>query len=244
MAGEGSRFAKAGYPNPKPFIPIDGQPMIRWVMENLRYPGAHYVLIMRQEHADREQQFVAELAARPDVSIHFLDALTEGTACTVAAAEHLIPNDRPMLIANSDQLVSGGIEAMIDDAIERDLGGSIMVFPDEGDPKWSFARLNSENLVVEVAEKKPISKLATVGIYHFGRAGEFFNGVRKMIASDDRVNNEFYTCPVYNYLIADGTRIGTYLIQPTDMWGLGTPADFESALANPMFRETFASGVS
>ena len=35
MAGAGSRFAKAGYKKPKPFIDVLGKPMICHVLDNL-----------------------------------------------------------------------------------------------------------------------------------------------------------------------------------------------------------------
>ena len=36
MAGAGSRFAKAGYKKPKPFIDVLGKPMICHVLDNLK----------------------------------------------------------------------------------------------------------------------------------------------------------------------------------------------------------------
>lgn len=42
MAGLGSRFAKEGYEKPKPFIDVNGKPMIVRVLENLYYPNARY----------------------------------------------------------------------------------------------------------------------------------------------------------------------------------------------------------
>lgn len=240
MAGEGSRFALAGYPKPKPFLPLFGRPMIEQVMQNLAYDDVHYVLIARRAHLEQEPETVAALEARKDVSIHILDELTEGTACTVLAARDLIAADRPVLIANSDQLVEGGVGVMLDDALERRLDGSIMVFRDAGDPKWSFARIDKDGMVVEVAEKKPISNLATVGIYYFGSGDALISAAEAMIAADDRVNGEFYTCPVYNYLIRDGGRVGVYEIRQDAMWGLGIPDDYEGAIASPAFQAAFA----
>lgn len=34
MAGAGSRFAKEGYKDPKPLIPVHGVPMIKVVIDN------------------------------------------------------------------------------------------------------------------------------------------------------------------------------------------------------------------
>lgn len=41
MAGLGSRFAKAGYKDPKPFIDVLGRPMITRVISNLMPLGEH-----------------------------------------------------------------------------------------------------------------------------------------------------------------------------------------------------------
>ena len=53
-----------------------------------------------------------------------------------------------------------------------------------------------------------------------------------MIIENDRVNNEFYTCPVYNYLIKEHKKIGIYLIKQNEMHGIGTPEDLKSYLKN------------
>jgi dTDP-glucose pyrophosphorylase len=84
--------------------------------------------------------------------------------------------------------------------------------------------------VAEVAEKKPISDLATVGIYLFTRGRDFVSAAADMIAANERVNGEFYTCPVYNYMIANGARIGVYEVPQGAMHGLGTPDDLTAYL--------------
>ena len=84
-----------------------------------------------------------------------VDKLTEGTACTVLLARKVYDNDNPMMVANSDQLVDFSVTDYINDCIDRNLDGSILVFRDPSmDPKWSFAKLDDEGLVTEVAEKK------------------------------------------------------------------------------------------
>ena len=117
------------------------------------------------------------------------------------------------------------------DCLDRGLDGSILVFRDPTkDPKWSFARVNEAGLVTEVAEKKPISDLATVGIYLFSRGRDFVSATADMMAANDRVNGEFYTCPVYNYMIRSGARIGVYEVPMAAMAGLGTPEDLSGFL--------------
>lgn len=232
MAGLGSRFSATGYQKPKPFIDVDGKPMIIRIIENLQYPDANYILIARKEHIMSEKHLVKEIEETYGARILTIGKVTEGTACTVLFAREQINCNTPLLIANSDQIVEPGIKGFIDDCSGRKLDGSIMCFKDEErNPKWSFARINNEGMVLEVREKVPISDLATVGIYYFSKGKDFVDNAVDMIINNDRVNNEFYTCPVYNYLIGKGRKIGVFLIDQLQMHGLGTPEDLEKYLS-------------
>ena len=61
MAGLGSRFVKAGYKKPKPFIDVAGEPMIVRVLENLKYPNARYILVAQNEHLQKEKELVEKI---------------------------------------------------------------------------------------------------------------------------------------------------------------------------------------
>jgi dTDP-glucose pyrophosphorylase len=169
-----------------------------------------------------------------------IETLTEGTACTVLHARKYINNLNPILIANSDQLVDINIQDFIEDSINRNLDGSILTFIDEDlNPKWSFAKINNSGIVLEVMEKKAISKYATVGIYFFNKGKDFVDSAIDMIVRNDRVNNEFYTCPVYNYCISNGSQIGIFNINSDEMHGLGTPEDLNFFLNNNLNKNKF-----
>ncbi|WP_424360151.1 glycosyltransferase family 2 protein [Methylocystis parvus] len=229
-AGEGSRFAKEGWKRPKPFIDVAGRPMIEHVLQNVTPKNAQPIVLVRKEHTEGQGALLQRLGVGAEVAL--VDRLTEGTLCTVMLARRFFAADNPVLIANSDQIVDFSVDAFVQDCLDRNLDGSILVFRDsERDPKWSFARLDAEGLVAEVAEKVPISDLATVGIYFFRRARDLLDATIDMFARNDRVNGEFYTCPVYNYMIANGARIGAYEIPAQAMQGLGVPADLDAYLA-------------
>jgi UDP-N-acetylglucosamine diphosphorylase / glucose-1-phosphate thymidylyltransferase / UDP-N-acetylgalactosamine diphosphorylase / glucosamine-1-phosphate N-acetyltransferase / galactosamine-1-phosphate N-acetyltransferase len=231
MAGLGSRFAEAGYQKPKPFIDINGKPMVEHVMENTNYPGARFILIGRKEHLLQEVELVKRLEEKYNAHFIGIDKLTEGTACTVLYARQYINNTEPLLIANSDQIIDHDLKLFIDDCLQKKLQGSILCFEDsEMNPKWSFAKINNDGIVTEVKEKQAISNLATVGIYLFSEGKIFVDAAIDMIIENERVNNEFYTCPVYNYAIKQGAKIGTYTIAESAMNGTGTPADLQKFL--------------
>lgn len=229
MAGEGARFSRAGYDRPKPFIAVGDKTLIEIVLDNLAIPQARYILIARSAHLESEADAVRRIKARYPVEFHCIDELTEGAACTVLAVHRLVNNETPLLLANSDQFVEFDVGDFVDDCASRNLDGSILVFDDaERDLKWSFARTDDAGLVTEVREKVPISSQATVGLYLFSQGRYFVDAAIDMIVAGDRVNNEFYTCPVYNYCIRAGLQVGTYEIDSSAMHGLGTPEDLEA----------------
>jgi dTDP-glucose pyrophosphorylase len=230
MAGKGKRFYEKGYKLPKPFIDVHGKMMIERVLDNLWLPAAKYFLIVLQEHIKDYKQYVDKINANYDSEIIPIYKTTDGPACTVLAAHRQLNNELPLLIANSDQIVDIEISDYIDDCFKRNLDGSIMTFKDS-DPKWSFAKINEKKLVIEVREKVPISDNATVGIYFFKEGKHFFNGAIDMIAAADKTNNEYYVCPIYNYIIRQGSNIGIFEIDSDKMHGTGTPEDLEHYLS-------------
>jgi dTDP-glucose pyrophosphorylase len=229
MAGRGERFAKAGFDLPKPFIDVAGRPMIERVMDNLAMPGARFTVIARRETLEHPASSTLE---RSGVTTVAIDTPTEGAACSVLLARRHLSADAPLLIANCDQIVDVDFERFVADCHDRDLDGSILVFRDiHRDPKWSFAEVDAAGRVLRVAEKQPISELATVGLYYFRRASDFFDAAIDMIANNERVNGEFYVCPSYNHAIANGLKIGVVEVPAEAMHGLGTPEDLERYLA-------------
>lgn len=97
MAGLGSRFAKAGFINPKPLIDVMGKPMIVRVLENLYYSNANYILIARNEYLAKTQQVIQELLPNMNVKLIGIDKLTEGSVCTILYAHRYVNNDTPLL---------------------------------------------------------------------------------------------------------------------------------------------------
>ena len=231
MAGAGSRFEKAGYTFPKPLIEVFGKPMIQFVVENLGFK-ANYIYIVRKEHYEKYNlQYLLNLIT-PNCKIVQVDHLTEGAACTTLLAEEYIDNDKMLLIANSDQYVEWNPIDFYYKMVETKSDGGILTFKSTH-PKWSFVKLDDWGNVIEVAEKKPISDNATVGIYYWCKGSDYIKYAKQMIEKDIRVNSEFYVAPVYNEAILDKKRIRTFNIEK--MWGIGTPEDLNIFLKNNNF---------
>lgn len=233
MAGEGSRFAKAGYTFPKPLIEVNGVPMIQKVVENLNV-DANFIYLVRKEHNEKYNISSMLNQITPNCKIVEVDSLTEGAACTTLLAKQFINNDMELLIANSDQFIEWESGEFYHSINNPNIDGSIICF-ENTHPKWSYVKTDDFGNVSEIKEKEVISNQATVGIYYYSKGSDYVKYAEQMISKNIRYGQnfngqgEFYVAPVYNEAIADGKRIKTFNIEK--MFGLGTPEDLESFMS-------------
>ena len=228
MAGAGSRFSQAGYTFPKPLIEVKGKPMIQVVIENLNL-DANYIYVVQKSHREKYNLDTLLNLLTPGCKIVETEGLTEGAACTALLAKDYIDNDSPLFFANSDQFVEWDSNEFMYKMQETNSDGGIVSFK-ATHPKWSFAKIDENGLVTEVAEKNPISDIATVGYYYWKQGSDFVKYSEQMIQNNTRVNSEFYVCPVFNEAINDNKKIRTFNVK--GMWGLGTPEDLNYYLEN------------
>jgi len=228
MAGAGKRFFDAGYIFPKPLIEVNNKPMIQLVIESLNL-NANYIFIIQKEHQIKYNIRSVLKILKPNCKIIELDHVTEGAACTTLLAKKYINNSHPLIIANSDQYISWNSSKALYDFNSKNLDGAILTF-EAIHPKWSYAKCDVDGYVTEVAEKKVISKNATVGVYYWKHGSDYVKSAEKMIKKNIRVNNEFYVCPVYNEFLSTNKKVMIHNVD--QMYGLGTPEDLENYIRN------------
>lgn len=217
MAGRGRRFTEAGYVSPKPLIPIGLKPMVQHVVENVRPSCPHRFVFLTQMHG-----LHGSVEGYRGSTIVVVPEVTEGAACTVLLAKHVIDSEDPLLIVNSDQLISWDVDSFLDYAQMSD--GCVATFRST-DPKYSYVKVQ-DGYVTEVAEKKVISDQATAGAYLYRSGFDFVTSAEEMVRKNDRTNGEFYVAPAFNYLIRHGGRVTAYPVDHVDQ--LGTPEDLEA----------------
>jgi dTDP-glucose pyrophosphorylase len=229
MAGAGTRFEKMGYTFPKPLVDVQGKPMIQVVIENLNIDAKHIFIVQKKHYERYNLKHLLNLITNNNCEIVQVEGVTEGAACTTLLAKEYIDNDESLLLANSDQFIEWDSNEFMYSMAADNVDGGIPTFK-ATHPKWSFVKLGKDGFVSEVAEKKPISEIATVGIYYWKKGSDYVKYAEQMIEKDIRTNDEFYVCPVYNEGIQDNKKIRIFNINK--MWGLGTPEDLDTYLKN------------
>ena len=223
MAGKNHYFPEGEFPFPKPLIEIRSKTMIERVIDNLSTAGEEVQFIFvvsgkdcRDFHLDSTLDIVTNGRSH----IVRLDVETRGSACSALMALDHIANDTQLLIANSDQLFDEPISDLICGFRAVDAG--IVTF-DSVHPRWSYARLNEEGMVVETAEKRPLSRNAIAGLYYFRSGLDFVEATMRMIAKNENLNGNYFIAPVLNQLILRGKNILANKVKNTSYHTFYTP---------------------
>jgi dTDP-glucose pyrophosphorylase len=231
LSGSSAAFKEAGYGFPKNLADVGGKPLVQTVLEHLgslQALHARFICLLRREENRTFHTGAVIQLALPSAAIVELASQTSGAACSALLAVQHIDDESPLVIVNGDQFLHDvDLAAAVIEFRKRQLDGGIIVFEDLH-PRWSFVKCDEQGLVIETAEKRPISKLATAGFYYFARGSDFVAGATTMIRKDAQVNGLFYICPVYNELILEQKKIGIYQVPKQAYRTLSTPADVNS----------------
>ena len=223
MAGMGKRFLEAGYTLPKPLLKIEDKEIIAHIIDTMRTPESQFIFIVRQDHCDEHHLDKRLIEFEPNAKIIKINEVTEGAICTVLLAKEYFNDDNPVIVKDCDQIINWEPRHFLE-FVKRNHADGAIVNIHTNRPNYSFSRVDSAGRVYETAEKSVISNYGSVGIYYFARGKDLIKYAQKMIEKNIRVNNEFYTAPVYNQFIQDFKLILHYPI--AEMFQLGTPEEF------------------
>ncbi len=235
MAGFGSRFAKAGYTQPKYRIEALGIPLFDWSMMALQgFKEAGWRFSFAVRSADGSTDFIRQRCGQLDLQVEHileLDAPTDGQATTALLLAQAGAPDLPFAIFNIDTFVRPA--AMLPSLIPHECDGWVPCFPGPGEG-WSFARLDDNGRVLELREKARISPHATVGLYWFRSVSLYAEAYATYYGTGGREEKgERYVAPLYNQLIAQGGDVRIAQLDLDDVGMLGTPAQVEDFMRSP-----------
>lgn len=225
----------------KTLYEIEKKTVLQYVYESLsQIRGAEFIVVLRHEdvlnyHLDDMVRLMI-----PQVEVIVADGPTQGSACSCLLAIDQIEEDEPLLVVGSDQLLNIDLQDVLDDFTRRDLDGGVIVF-DDIHPRWSFVKLDENELVIEAAEKRPISRNATTGFYYFRKGRDFIEAVEQMIKKGANTNGQYYVCPCYNEMVLQQKKIGVYRISKKDYFNLNQQKgldDYEAYLKGKRYENS------
>jgi len=238
MAGKSVFFNESDYPFPKPLIEIGNKTIIEHVIANLSSVGSdvNFIFVIstdecRKFHMDSSLNIITGHQCK----IVRMDNETKGAACSALMAIQHIANEMPLIIANSDQLFDDSLKDMIAEFGRADAG--VVTF-ESVHPRWSYVRVDQNGLVVETAEKRPISRNAIAGLYYFRHGQDFVKAAMLSIQKDASINGLFYIAPTLNELILIGKKIITFKVDPNRYHTFYTPQKVKEFEAQMLLSKT------
>lgn len=197
---------------PKSLVEIKGKTMLETVIGNYTGVNPQKLLFVFDDKDCRE--FHLDASARilsPESEVIRLRTQTQGALCTCLMAIDHIDNETPLIIANCDQIIDVDYNAVLRhfDAEQDDAG--LITFPDIH-PRWSYAK-KRDGVIVEVAEKRPLSKDAIAGFYYYRHGSYFVEAAERALLKNNCHNGRFYISASINEMILDGRRVGYYDIK-------------------------------
>lgn len=223
MGGKGLRFKNTGMSMPKPLMDINGQTMVSRVIDSIKVDG-HFIYVHRQEYV--ENYLIDQVISRKKEGTHYyLHGDNEGQVQTCLLAEESINNDQPLFIVNCDNYLLWDEETFNELLNDDSIDGAAFTFEDKQKRShWCFAEVNSDGIITQLVEKKPISDVALAGGFYWKKGSDFVKYAKELIDVNQRADNgEFYLGSVFNMAINDGKKIVNHKID--DMQCLGTPEE-------------------
>ena len=234
MAGEGSRFAKAGWTTPKPLIELRGVPLFQRAIGSVALPGVEmkYSFIVRQEHIDKQHIDQLIKAILPEARVFSVLKTTRGAVETCLVAEGAIDDEDAIVVMDCDlEFRSVGYNELVGRALsvsaEEADGGALVSF-ESNNPRYSYAQVDDQGRVLRTAEKEPISNHALCGAYFFGSGKDFKRVANQLLEDGTHGKAEFYVSLLYNYLLAEGKVVR--LAPMEEYYSYGTPEELKRYL--------------
>jgi hypothetical protein len=133
--------------------------------------------------------------------------LSQGSACTALMAACQLDEAAELLIISANELVDIELAQVIEEFRHRKLDAGTLTFRSIH-PRYSYVRLNDEGLVIETAQREPISFFATAGIFWFAKTAYFVEGAKNIIRKDAHVDGSFFVALTFNELVLKQKQIG------------------------------------
>lgn len=233
MGGLGQRFRDQGFETPKPLIEVNGTKMFLRALASFdEYAGSKKISFVVRRDAEEQYGLATSInTIMPDAAVVILEENTHGAAETALRAMDVLDREQPLIIMDCDfSFTSKDYFAMVLSMIEDKTYDGVLLSFKADNPRYSYAKVGSDGLVVETAEKVVISDNALAGAYCFSSAGLFAKYAQRLIdggLSDSR--KEYYISYVYSEMLADGLRVGLATVDTFNSYG--TPEELEAYLS-------------
>jgi NDP-sugar pyrophosphorylase family protein len=234
MSGQGTRFQKAGYTQPKPLIPVSGKPMIERLLSV--FPESWpTTAILAENHFKTELPNVLK-AVRPKITLKEIGQHQKGPGFALRSVLDTIPEDAPVLVSYCDYGMSWDPSHFEEFVRSTNCDACLVSYRGFhahylSPVPYAYSRMDGER-VVEVKEKGWFGndrelEYASCGAYYFRTAGLLRKALDEQDARELVLNGESYTSLTVQALLAADPKAHVRVFEIPYFYQWGTPEDLE-----------------
>jgi capsule biosynthesis phosphatase len=227
LGGKGDRFSKCGYASPKSLVKVLGKEIICWMLDHLDVKNIKTIYIPYHYHLEK-YRFEDFLRSKYPTIIFVFLCLNKETSGASESIYQMFDQinkedrDYPFLCMDGDNFFLCNIF----DLFIKSINKNIVFYIEDDSPQecFSFLKINSENKIEEIREKKRISNFVNVGCYGFENGHILYDSCQKMMTNVKyHQKGEPYISGMIQLMIDEGNIFSSIQI-PRDQWVcLGTP---------------------
>lgn len=233
MAGHSRRFKQAGYATLKPFIDIDGKPMIGRVCQMFS-PDDEFIFVCNREHLlNQDYRSILENVT-PVYHIIEIEPHEYGPVYSALQAEDCITDaDEPIIISYCDFTMQWDYRQFLLKSAQYE--GAMPVFrgfhpASLGNTYYAYVRSREEMEMAGLREKSSFTdnradEFASTGVYYMDSWKTFAHYAAELLEKRSSISMELYCSLLYNPMVRDGKRVSLFEVEKFICWG--TPEDLE-----------------
>src|SRR3989338_6486708 len=211
LAGKGTRLRPHTHLKPKPLLQVAGQPVIRYVLEQLKDFGHVDEIIFITGHLKEQiEEYIHK--EFPEFKSRFIEQEEQkGTAHAVELAKPYVDED--VLIVFVDTLFEADLAEI--DRLPSDAAGIIWAKHVEDHEQFGVVVQDDKSFMTKIVEKpeEPISKLANIGVYYVRDYKLLFEGIDSILQKSPGQGGEYVLTDAFQYMIDNGAKIKVAEVQ-------------------------------
>lgn len=209
LAGKGTRLRPHTHSTPKPLLRVAGKPVLDYLLDDLAKVGVFEVVFVVGHLGDAVRAHVAR--RHPRVRPRYVvQEVQDGTAGAVALARPWA--DDELLIVLADAVFEVDLGAALRLPLEK--AGLMWAMDVEDYQRFGVIVTDEAGDLERIVEKprEPVSKRANIGLYYVRDHALLFEGIAHVLASDPGPSGEYYLTDAFQYMVDNGAKIATALV--------------------------------
>ena len=232
MSGQGTRYQKMGYTEPKPAIPVNGISMIERLLKVFPIDW-NTSFIMAENHINTPLPNLLK-HIRPDGKQYFIEKNTLGPSFAVLPALKDLPDEASVLVSYCDYGMIWDPRCFEEFVKHSDCDASLVSYRGFhahylSQVNYAFSRIENEN-VLEVKEKGNFtsnreSEYASCGAYYFKSVKILKETIEYQMNQNLSMNGEYYTSLTIQAMLEKNPESDVRVYEIPYFFQWGTPQD-------------------